>query len=119
MGSFTFASSAAILEAAGKGVSNEVSNALLLRFSNQAESLINGTARHNLVDDYATLDADLKEILQDIAASYAGKKALKYDTSGYQSRSEAELIADMLTDDYKAGLNLIKEDKWKKFAGVT
>lgn len=118
MGQFTFASSGAILDKAGAQVSSDVSNAMLLRYSDQAESLINGIARVDLVAAYATLPSDLKIVLEDMASSYAGMLAIQYDPSKFTSRTFAETKLDILRDNFERGANLIKEDKWKKFVGA-
>src|SRR3990167_10544127 len=120
--SFTFASSGAILQKAGANVSTNFTgtNAQtnLTQFSDEAEALINATARVDLVAAYADIAADKKKILQDIASAYDAMMAIQYDMTGFLNLAEATTKLNVLNDIYRQGLKIIAEDDWKKFAGV-
>jgi len=119
VGSFTFASSAAILEKAGVNVSSDVSNAMLLRFSDQAEAYVNGVVRVDLIDKFSTLDANFKQVIEDLTATYAGMKAIGYDPTNFESLLEAQTKLDLLRDDLERLTAMIKEDSWKTASGAT
>ena len=70
----------------------------------QAEGFICAKSKKNWIDDYATLNADVKYILEDTASSLAAVNAVAYDMSGYTTRYEAEDIINVLL--YRANQNL-------------
>ena len=77
----------------------------------QAESFINAKSRFNYSDVYATLNADLKGILQDTATNLAAIYVISYDMSGYTSRIEAEDMVNILRDAALRNLQLLGDKK--------
>lgn len=90
------------------------SGAALSEWSAQTESFINISAKNNFSDSYATLNADIKSALSDIAASLIAMKIIAYDMSGYTSRDEAQTMLDVNRDFAMRGIELLKE-KGKDF----
>jgi hypothetical protein len=62
----------------------------------QAESYINTITRTNWSDVYASLNADVKYILQEAASNLAAIYVINYDMSGFYSRAEAEDMINVL-----------------------
>jgi len=56
----------------------------------QAESYLCNLCRYNFVDNYGSLNADVKAILSEYAARYAALALIAYNMAGYSSRIEAE-----------------------------
>ena len=56
----------------------------------QAESYLCNISRYNWVDNYATLNADVKAMLSEYCARYAAMSLIAYNMSGYTTRVEAE-----------------------------
>ena len=115
--SFTFCTSSAIIVKAGANASSTAiaSAAILETFSDSAESTINVATRKNWNTAFATLDVDVKSILEETAASLAGSNIITYDMSGYTSRGEAESMITVLRDNYMRNIQLLKEIKRQTF----
>jgi hypothetical protein len=56
----------------------------------EAESYINILSKKNFSDAYASLNADVKAILQEYEARYVAMCAICYNMSGFTTRTEAE-----------------------------
>lgn len=84
-------------------------------YVSQAESTINVMCRYNYSDNYATLDADVKAILKDIASNLAAIYVINYDMSGFTSRTEAEDMINVLRDAALRGLSLLRDKKAQTF----
>lgn len=115
----TFCNSGAALVKAGDGVAtithHEGSDFIIDIWINQAESLINTVCRYNFTDGYASLNTDVKYILNDIASSLAAIYCIIYDMSGYNSRIEAEDMINVLRDSALRGLSLLRDKKAQEF----
>lgn len=81
----------------------------------QAESLINTVCRFNFSDAYAALNADVKEILKEVASDIAAIYVIQYDMSGFTSRIEAEDMINVLRDAALRGLSLLRDKKQQDF----
>ena len=113
-------SSSAIHEAGANASSVAVASASIIDdYSEQAEALCCSVARYDVVTNYASLTAEGKAIFQEIAASYAAQKIIKYDMSGYTSRNEAIMMLNILENNINRNLKLIKEDKIKTYLAIT
>lgn len=119
----TFAVSSAALAKAGRKVSDQLSGGDVSIGTDfavdvwlvEAESFINATTRFNWTDQYASLNADTKYILNDTASSLAAMKCISYDMSGYTSRFEATTMLNVLRDNVMRGIDLLKESEVKTF----
>lgn len=118
----TLCLSGAVLMKAGANVSsyftgtNAETN--LTPLINQAESYINVAIKEpgvNFVTLYSTLDADVKQILQDAASSHAAIAAISYDMSGYTSKSEAAQMLNVNYTRLSDALILLKDKKHTDF----
>lgn len=56
----------------------------------QAESFLSNLMRYNVVDGYSGLNEDLKRMLSEWAARYAGATLIAYNMAGFTDRTEAE-----------------------------
>lgn len=107
-----FATTAEVGYKAGSGKSATSSaEAYVNFFMTQVESEINATCRYNFSDNYASLNADTKGLLKQIASDLAAIMVISYDMSGYTSRIEAEDLINVLRDRALRGLNLLKDQK--------
>lgn len=84
-------------------------------FMAQVESEINATCRFNFSDAYASLNADTKGILCEIASNLAAIYVISYDMSGFTSRIEAEDMINILRDAALRGLALLRDKKTTDF----
>lgn len=107
-----FATTAEVGYKAGSGKSATSSaEAYVNFFMTQVESEINATCRYNFSDNYASLNADTKGLLKQIASDLAAIMVISYDMSGYTSRIEAEDLINVLRDRALRGLALLKDQK--------
>ena len=56
----------------------------------QAESYLSNLMRYNVVDNYSTLNEDVKRMLSEWAARYVGLTLIAYNMAGFTTRIEAE-----------------------------
>lgn len=77
----------------------------------EIESEVNNACRYNFSDNYAGLNADVRAHLQAIESAYVAIKGISYDMSGYTSRIEAEDMINILWDDLKRHMALLKDRK--------
>lgn len=77
----------------------------------QAESYVNAIGRKNWTDDYATLNEDVKYILEDITSNISAMYAINYDMSGYTSRQEAQTMLDVLWARIQVNVKQLKEQE--------
>ena len=104
-----------ILDKAGANVSATASaEAYTNRYVAQAESYINARTRYNWSDAYSGLNADVKGILADAAASFAAMMVINYDLSGIGSR-EAETRLDFLHDSLERNMRALEDIKVRDF----
>lgn len=92
----TLCLSAAALFKAGANVSTDLTVTQISSAILQAESVINVETRHNWVDAYPTLNADVKYILEQACSDLAAVYLINYDPDSI-GRSTAELRMDVLT----------------------
>jgi len=81
----------------------------------QAESTINVASRYNFSDNYSTLNADTKKILTQIASDLAAIYVIQFDMSGYDSRTEAEDMINILRDAALRGISILRDKKQQEF----
>lgn len=120
----TFCVSGAVLKKAGVNVNTGLSggtvflsgsNFIVDTWINDAESIINSITRNNWVADYSALNANVKDILRDAAASYAAMNCINYDMSGFTSRLEAQTMLDFLRDCFSRDLETLKQKENETF----
>lgn len=111
-----FATTAEVQYKAGANAS-AISNVELYinSFMTQAESKINSLCRYNFSDNYATLNADVKEILKEAASNLAAMYVINYDLSGFTSRYEAETMLDVLNNEFLKCISLLRDKKTQTF----
>lgn len=105
----TLCTSGAVKLKSGAGVSSDLTAENYTQLINQAESYINAATRINWVDLYASLDDNLKKILEDAASSHAAIGAVQYDSSNYVGTGEATTIINTNYTRYIDAINLLKE----------
>lgn len=114
---YTMASSAAIIMEAGASISSSVSSsdALLARFSNNAEGIIYANTRYDFIAKYPNASSGAQFFLSATAAKLAAIDMIKYDFSGFPLTREAEDRINILNFQTQQNLKLLSEDKNRKF----
>jgi len=111
----TLALSGAVLFKAGANVSTALTEADYNYAILQAEGYINSITKYNWNDNYATLSADVKYILEDACSNLAAMYLIQYDMSGYTSRAEAQTMLDVLRDRASNAIKELKDVKVRDF----
>ena len=84
-------------------------------FMTQAESEINAITRFNWSDDYAALNVDVKGLLKQAASNLAAIYVISFDMGGFNSRTEAENMINILRDGYLRTVSLLRDQKVRAF----
>jgi hypothetical protein len=84
-------------------------------YMTQVESQINSMCRYNFSDNYASLNADVKGVLKEVASNLAAIYVIQYDMSGFTSRIEAEDMINVLRDCALRGLSILRDKKTQTF----
>ena len=118
---WTLCTSGAAIIKGGANVNSTIkaSGSTLASWSDESEAIIANTARSDVVTNYASLTANGKQILGNLASSLVAQKMIHYDMSGFTSRAEAQTMLDILENDIRRGLKLIEDDKQKTYLGIT
>lgn len=111
----TLTDSGAVKLKAGANVSTALTAAQYTALINQAEAFLSANARYDFVDNYSSIDTNLKPVLADATSSYAALGAINYDMSGYTSRTEAQVMLDVNFSKVVEIVNLLRDDKYKQF----
>jgi len=107
-----FATTAEVERKAGANASaTSKAEAYVNDYMTQVESFINTFCRYNFSDTYATLNADTKNILKQIASDLAAIYVINYDLSGFTTRIEGEDMINILRDSALRGLSIIRDKK--------
>ena len=106
---------AEIEQKSGANVNTTFNTTMMTAANLRAESTINTACRYNFSDVYATLNADVKGLLSDIASSLVAIEAISYDMSGYTSRGEAESMINVLRDGLLRGISILRDKKTEDF----
>lgn len=113
---WTFCTSGAAIRKAGAGANSTItaSGAALRQFSEQAEASINAETRKDWTSGYDNIKANFKDALQLAESSFIGMMIINYDMGGYTSRSEAQTMLDVLRDQYRGTISVLKDEKVKE-----
>jgi len=109
----TLALSGACLIKAGTNVDSYFTGASAetnwVNLINQAESYLNVLTRYNWIDNYATLNSDVKLIAEEAVSNLAAIYAIQYSMWGYTSIEEAEDMVNILWARFNQCAELLKE----------
>ena len=118
--SYTLTTSAAILYKAGANSSiwdDGNSAAILAKFSDQAEGVIDTLTHYDWVTNYSSVGTNFKPILDDAASSYAAILTIMRDMSGYTNQSEALNMMNVLSNNFNQAITNIKQADTRRIMG--
>lgn len=110
-----FSASGAASDKAGAEVSLDIPEAAWTRWASGAAASINTATRYNWSDNFATLNTDVKWILEDVSSSMVAMNAINYDMSGYTSRYEAETMLDVQNENIIRNISILRNIKSQTF----
>ncbi len=88
---------------------------LVSSFVLQAESFLNSATKVNWTDIYATLNDDVKQILNYTVSCLAAIDIITYDMAGYSSRVEAETMINTYREEINRNLFFLLNEDNKEF----
>ena len=114
--SWILSSSLAIQIEAGANASTaySASSAILVNLSDRAEGVICMKTRKDWVTDYANVGTQIRNVLSEAVALWAGMKIIKSDMSGFSSRAEAQTMCDIMLDDFNTIIKDLREEQNQK-----
>jgi len=84
-------------------------------FVGQAESFINARTLYNWSDAFAGLNADVKGILTEAASNMAAIYAISAQMSGFTSRQEALIMANILWARFEECMKVLEKEANRTF----
>lgn len=111
----TLATSGAAVARAGVGANKGLGEATYDYFLTQAEAHVCAESRYDWITDYASLDANLKLILEKATSCLAAMDIIQADTSNYNSLAEAKFQADVNRDQAQQTIDELKKKEVQKF----
>ncbi len=116
----TFAVSQAVLDKAGKNVSNDLKTGWSIssefeKWIEEAEAIVSTISRFDYVASSGSLQTNIKPIITDAVGNLTAIQAIKYDMSGYTTTGEAESMVTILRDGALRDLSILREQKGVKF----
>lgn len=105
-----------VLDSAGEGAnSTYTAEAYTNRYIKRAEGFICAQARYDYVTNYSSVSTIGKELLREATASMAAIAVIKQDMSGYTSRTEAQVMIDVLYATVVEVVNILRDDGHRSF----
>lgn len=119
--SFTFATSGAIINRAGKNASTTAtsSGSIIQQFSDDAEAYVNAVTEFDWVAASAAIGVNYLNMLRTAVSCTAAIDLISYDMSGFTSRGEAEDMVNILNDRKEKAIRFLVDDKKKTAMGVS
>lgn len=113
---WTLCTSAAAISKAGAGANTTIiaSGATLALWSDMAENFLNSISRYDWVTNIASVGAKFSGALAEVSSDMIAKKIINYDMSGYTSRMEATTMIDVLSDNIKQAIEIIRDQKYQE-----
>lgn len=118
----TLTSSQAVLIKAGNNISPTISAGNAVRgkipvteFINQCEGFVNVFSKYNWIDNYSTLNVDVRTILDMVVSDLAAIYVIQYDMENFASYLEPEDRINVLRDSALRGLAILKDKDYQNY----
>lgn len=82
---------------------------------NEAEAFLSTAAKYDWVDNYSSVDTNLKPLLSDAASCHAAIKVIQYNQGVFTSRQESQIMINVLWANLMEIVNRIRDDKFRTF----
>ena len=114
----TMCLSAGVLLKAGANYSNDLNAGtqgmtgkdIIEEWIEEAEMRINAITRYDWVTNWASIDAEFIDILQETCSAMAAMRAISYDMKGYSQLSEAQTMLDVLKDTIDQNIEILRDE---------
>ena len=110
--SYTFCTSQAIVWKAGANLNSSIitSNAVIQKFSDDAEGYVNVATRYDWTANSGAIGTNLRPMIAKTVSALAAISLLNYDMESV-GRNEAQARINVLFNEYKEGIQLLKNIK--------
>ena len=110
------ATSGQVLGKCGLNYQSGLSGARMAEFIDQAQAFVCAAGRYDFLTNWSTISGNSAiKILTDAVACLAALDVIKYDMSGFTSRTEAQTMLDVNWARVVECINLIRDDTFKTF----
>jgi hypothetical protein len=113
----TYCDSGAVKLKAGSNVSSSITDAQYTQLINEAEAFINVAIKDNsysFIDNYASINEDVKYILEDAASCHAAVSAISYDPTAY-TKEEALIIINVNWARMQECIKMLRDKKYTDY----
>ena len=108
----TFCTTVEVVRKTGSGANaTAAAEAYTNQFVKEIEGYIMASVRYDLKTNYAAINVETKELLREATSNLAAIYVINYDMSGYTSRTEAELMINVLKMRAEENIQIIKDQK--------
>lgn len=113
----TFCTTTEAVRKTGAGAnSTATGEAYINQFVKEAEGYIMMVIRYDYKTNYGSLNTASKELLREATSNLAAIYAINYDMGGYTSRTEAELMINVLKTIADECLSLLADQKTQTYS---
>ncbi len=109
--SWTLSTSGAAIAKAGANANSVIvaSTATLADWSDSAEAFVSLKTRNDWVANYSGVATNLKPLLDDAVSDLVAIKIISYNLNSYPSKIDAQVMLNVLTDNYSKIIASLKE----------
>ena len=108
----TFTTSGSMIHKAGENVDSTISGHYILDdWLDEAEAYVNLLCRKDYTTDWASLEANKKNVLREAVSNLVAIYAISYNMSGYTTRVEAEDMINVLWSRFLDCVMLLRDQK--------
>lgn len=109
--SWTLTTSGAAIDKAGANANTTIiaSTARLANWSDQAEAFLSLRTRYDWVKNFSTVKTNLKPLLNDAVSDLIAIKIINYNLNNYPVKTQAQVMLNVLTDNYSKIIADLKE----------
>jgi len=115
---WTFCTSGSAKAKAGVNANTTMASAILDEWCDEAEDVVCGVARADLITLSGSLTANGINIIKNVVANMIAQQIIDYDPDAI-GRSTAALKQNVKENQIGRGLAILKEDKNKTYLGIT
>lgn len=110
--SWTLSLSSAAIYKAGAGADTNATTSgftMLTKWSDEAEASLSTLTNRDWVAEYSSVGTNFKGILDDTISSMIAKRIINYNMAGYTTRMEAQVMLDVISDEIRTNLDILKD----------
>ncbi|NJO30844.1 MAG: hypothetical protein HC874_27300 [Richelia sp. SL_2_1] len=116
----TLTTEAEIIRRAGVGASTAITgvSATVVAIGEVAEGDLIAETKWNMITNYANINASIKKAISEAVACKAAMEIVAYDRKGYFSTTEWQTLLDILYDNYRKAVDVLKQDGFNTIRSI-